>query len=68
MNAAGPNEMEDLERFHERIKEEAQAWRNLLGNMDRLKADRDQGTQPPSPPEVDPTAPTDPSAGPKTAN
>ncbi|MBK9421917.1 MAG: hypothetical protein IPN44_12825 [Flavobacteriales bacterium] len=67
-NAAGPEELDDLERFHERMKDEAQAWRNLLGNMDRLKTDRNPGAQPPGPPGENPTQHTDPPNGPKPSN
>lgn len=44
-------ELEDLERFHQQMKDEAGAWQKLLENMDRMKTERNPSTETKKPTE-----------------
>ena len=39
-------ELENLELFHQRMKDEAEAWHKLLENMNKMKAARTHNDQP----------------------
>lgn len=44
-------ELENLELFHQRMKDEAEAWQKLLENMNKMKSARADIDQPQKPTE-----------------
>ncbi|MEO5585420.1 MAG: T9SS type A sorting domain-containing protein [Flavobacteriales bacterium] len=47
-DALRSKELDNLERFHQKMKDESQAWQKLLENMDRMKTN---STEPPETPK-----------------
>mgnify|MGYP001277075095 FL=1 len=44
-----PDEMEGLEQLHQKSKDEQEAWRNLLENLNKLKIERKKRNEPKKP-------------------
>lgn len=41
-----PDELERLEKLHQKMKDEQEAWRNLLESLGKLKTDRTEPNEP----------------------
>jgi hypothetical protein len=50
-DALRSKELENLERFHQKMKDEAEAWQKLLENLDKMKNRRTDKTEPKNPTE-----------------
>ncbi len=44
-----PEELARLEQLHQKMKDEAEAWQNLLENLRKMKTRPDESTETPNP-------------------